>query len=494
MNDNAGEQSLQKTPKLIKGRLNRPDQNWCSSSRGSAPVLQERAPVESAREFVRHVFARGEAPCLIYYRGGFYEWLGSHYEECDAAHLRAKLYKFLDGALTSKGEPFNPNPHKVNQILDALQSAVEQNAKRNAAFWIAPGGNNPDHLIACGNGLLDIETQQLLPLNPAFFNVNCLPFNYDRNAPTSPKTWMTFLRQLYPGDEDGKQARFTLQEIFGLMLTPDTRHQKIFMIVGPKRSGKGTIARVLTALLGKDNVCCPTLAGLSSHFGLSPLIDKRAAIISDARLGPQTNAHVVAERLLSISGEDALTIDRKYREPWTGRLHTRFLILTNELPRIADSSGALASRFVLLTMSNSFYGKEDLDLIDKLLLELSGILNWSLVGLKRLRERGRFEMPQSSRDAIQQLEDLGSPVSAFLRDWCEIGKEARITVRELYDAYIKWSKLEGHKTKSNAMFGRDLRAIAPLIRVRGRAPDRFYEGIALSKQSQQPYEEKWRSR
>src|SRR5262249_8813472 len=148
--------------------------------------------------------------------------------------------------------------------------------------------------------------------------------------------------------------------------------QKIFLIVGPKRSGKGTIGRVLTALLGKDNTANPTLAGLSSHFGLSPLINKRAAIISDARLGPQTNAHTVAERLLSISGEDALTIDRKYREPWTGRLGVRFLILTNELPRITDASGALASRFVVLTLRETFYGREDLALTDKLLKELPG--------------------------------------------------------------------------------------------------------------------------
>jgi hypothetical protein len=32
-------------------------------------------------------------------------------------------------------------------------------------------------------------------------------------------------------------------------------------------------------------------------------------------------------------------------------LATRFMIMTNELPRIADASGALASRFIVLTLS-----------------------------------------------------------------------------------------------------------------------------------------------
>ena len=72
-----------------------------------------------------------------------------------------------------------------------------------------------------------------------------------------------------------------------------------------------------------------------------------------------SNDSVITERLLSISGEDSLTVDRKYREPWTGKLPSRFLILSNELPRLTDSSGALASRFVMLTMVTSFYGRED---------------------------------------------------------------------------------------------------------------------------------------
>jgi len=57
---------------------------------------------------------------------------------------------------------------------------------------------------------------------------------------------------------------------------------------------------------------------------------------------------VPAERLLSITGEDGITIERKYLPAWMGRLQTRFVLLTNELPPIAGASGALASRFIVL--------------------------------------------------------------------------------------------------------------------------------------------------
>jgi putative DNA primase/helicase len=118
-----------------------------------------------------------------------------------------------------------------------------------------------------------------------------------------------FLTELFGQDH---QAITALQDWFGYMLSPDTSQHKIFFIVGPRRSGKGTIARVQTALVGRDSVANPTLASLQTNFGIAPLIGKPVAIITDARLGGRSDQAAITERLLSISGEDALTIDRKH--------------------------------------------------------------------------------------------------------------------------------------------------------------------------------------
>ena len=458
-------------------------------------VLPHDEPLVCAREFVNYAFKTADGRLsLQYYRGAFYRWIDTHYVEADGKDVRSKLYQFLDGAATYRDrtlQPFKPNSAKVNSILDALEAGVIQSRDNNAPFWLegATQRADPEKLIACRNGLLDIVTRELQPHTPMLFSVNALPYAFDPNAPTYPKLWMEFLQQLWPDNYDGKQSRFALQEFFGLMLTPNTRFQKIFLVVGPKRSGKGTIARILTALLGKDNVANPTLASLSTQFGLAPLIDKRVAIISDARLGPQTNAHTVAERLLSISGEDGLTIDRKYRDAWTGRLGARFLILSNELPGIADASGALPSRFVVLVLSESFYGHEDLELTDKLMPELPGILNWSLRGLDRLRERGHFKMPRASVEVIRQLEDLASPEGAFIREWCLLGPNEKIGVKVLFSAFKQWCEQEGHKIGSSVMFGRNLRAVVPQLKVQGRNPKRSYVGINLSEYGGEKYDD-----
>jgi putative DNA primase/helicase len=196
------------------------------------------------------------------------------------------------------------------------------------------------------------------------------------------------------------------------------------------------------------------------------MIGKPLAIISDARLSGRADQHVIAERLLSITGEDLQTIDRKYRESWTGTLPTRFLILTNELPRIADSSGALASRFIVLTLTQSFLGREDHGLTDRLLVELPGILNWAIEGWERLRDRGRFIQPASSAEAMQDLEDLGSPIGAFVRERCTLGAGKTVQCSTLFDAWKTWCEDQGRDHPGTAQtFGRDLRAVVPGIRV-----------------------------
>ena len=138
--------------------------------------------------------------------------------------------------------------------------------------------------------------------------------------------------------------------------------------------------------------------------------ESASPIISDARLGRLADQAAIAERLLSITGQDAISADRKNKETWTGHLQTRFLVLSNEIPRLADSSGALASRFIVLLLENSFYGREDKQLTEKLFEELPDILKWSIDGWKRLANRQYFKQPESANDAVEQLEDLGSPI------------------------------------------------------------------------------------
>jgi putative DNA primase/helicase len=415
------------------------------------------------------------------------EWRDNRYVELEDNAVKKTLQAWLHDALRyvvnrRTGEleltDYQSNPATVKAALESIKAFVHLSATTACPSWLGDdaGLPLPNEIVACRSVLLHLPTLRRLPPTPRFFTTCALDFDPDPQAAV-PTEWHTFLHQLFDGDIESLDL---LQEWFGYCLTGDTSQQKMLLIVGPKRSGKGTLARVLAKLIGAGNVSGPTTSSLAGPFGLQPLIGKSLAIVSDARFHGENIATVV-ERLLCISGEDMLTIDRKNLTSVTLKLPTRFLFLTNEFPRLTDSSGALAGRFVILRLTESFYGKEDTRLTERLLGELPGILNWAVEGWQRLHERGHFVVPASVRDVVDEIEDLSSPVAAFVREECVVGAGYRVPVDEIYEAWKGWCETEGRQAVTTRQtFGRDLAAaVVGISRRRGTGMRPFYEGLSL---------------
>jgi putative DNA primase/helicase len=415
-------------------------------------------PMPVARQLLEENHTTDKCTTLRYWRSGWNEWNGTVWAEAEKKAVERWAYERLEHAVYSgeddRLKKWKPNRRKIGDLLDALAAITHLPETVHPPTWLGRETFPADEAVMCANGILHVPTRTLHALTPWYFSQVAVPFSYDPDAP-DPELWLRFLGQLWPGDRDCIDA---LQEWFGYVLSGRTDLHKI----GPTRSGKGTIARVLSALVGTANVASPTLASMQTNFGLSPLIGKPLAIIGDARLG-DSGSHQVVERLLMLSGEDMLTVDRKYKDPWTGKLPSRILIISNELPQLGDASGAIAARFIVLTMTRSFLGKENHALTDQLLEELPGILRWSLDGFDRLMKNDRFTVPQASSDAVLALQDLVSPVSAFKRDECQDGGE--VACKQLYAVYREWCDENGHKPRSEQGFGKDLRSVFPALRV-----------------------------
>ncbi|MDX3522331.1 phage/plasmid primase, P4 family [Streptomyces scabiei] len=424
------------------------------------------------------------------WRASWMRWNGTCWREVDDDQVRKAMYERLEHAVyqvpAKDGETeerdWAPTKPKISNLLDALGSIVLLPTDTDTPAWIDDHGDTgQDHgpIVACQNGLLRIRDRALMPHTPEFFNNVSIPYAYDPTA-TAP-TWDSFLAQLWPDDPDSVSA---LQEWFGYVISGRTDQQKILLMVGPTRSGKGTIARVLKALVGKENLAGPTLAGLGTNFGLSTLIGKPLGVISDARLSGNDNTQVV-ERLLTISGEDTIDIDRKYRQPWTGKLPTRLVILSNELPHFGDSSGVIANRFILLNTRLSWLGKEDPTLTDRLIAEVPGIINWALEGLARLQRTGRITEPASSREAVTTMRDTASPTSAFVRERCTTGPTCSVPVEALWAVWRDWAEDNGVKPGTKQVFGRNLLSVVPQLN-RTRPRDAYgrqvvtYNGITVN--------------
>jgi putative DNA primase/helicase len=452
-------------------------------------ILDRENPLSIVRSFLNsewEYWLNGER-MLQHYQGVFFGYTGVCYQTLDHQEIRSRLYGFLDRAFvvveTKKGEylktPFRPTKHDVDDVLDALKAEANLSTSLVLPAWLNEEPELPiNEVLICQNGLLHLPTRERYPSTPQLFAPHALPVEFSPNAP-KPERWHQFLSEVWPNDQ---RSIDTLQEWFGYLLTPDTRQQKIALLVGPKRSGKGTIARIIKALFGESGYCSPTLESLSQQFGLANLVGKSVAVVSDARLR-RSDTSTVAERLLSISGEDSQSVPRKYLPDWNGKLAIRFMILTNELPNIADAAGALASRYLVLRLINSFFGKEDPQLTDALLRELPGILNWAVAGWERLHHRGHFVQPKSARELIQELEELGSPILSFIRERCKVGAGHSVSVDSLFRAWKNWCESNGQHEGDKQSFGRDLRAAVPGLKTTqprvDRKQTRTYQGIRL---------------
>lgn len=445
------------------------------------------SPMDTAALFQQHLPEDGK---VLFWRGEFYIWNGCRYAVRDNIYLHQKLYRFLQQCMTTKPNPrtgdsevvaFSPKKSHIEDVMHALRAVCFIDLPEPPS-WIneQEGDPSPSDLVAFRNGFLDLKTRALLPSTPRLFVINALDFDYAPTAP-APVEWTRFLASLWPTDAQSIEA---LADVFGYMLTDDTSQQKMFMFIGPPRSGKGTILRVLESLVGPSNRVSPSLAGLGTQFGLQPLVGKRVAMISDARLSGKTDQQPIVENLLRISGEDSLTIDRKYLGQWSGKLSARFIMASNETPSFTDASGALPNRFIMFKFTESFLGREDRGLTGRLLAELPGIVLWALDGLDRLRARGYLLAPASGADLSDEMREQSSPISAFIADKCVIDPATSILRQDLYASWKEWCTSQGMDHPGTmAAFGRRLSACVAGI---GRSQPRddgtrmnLYTGIRL---------------
>lgn len=457
--------------------------------RSRAPVAENLEPMRLAESFRRTCFESASLPLLIRYARAWWRYDGKRFIEHDDESLVRDIVKFLDDVVVEKRdkegnvrrERVTASTKRVNEVRLALTAVMPIIA--DAPQWTQPRDDDtaPGQLLSCLNGMLELKQRRLTPPTPRFFSNTSIGTTWEPKTP-EPRAWFEFLHSLWGDDHESIRA---LQQMFGYLLTPDTSQQKLFALVGPKRSGKSTIGRVLTALLGAESVVSPTLASLERPFGMQPLVGRSVAIIGDARLGGRADQQQVVERLLSISGEDPMLVDRKNRDPINVRFRVRVVLISNELPRLYDTSGAIASRFVILQTTRSFIGEEDLEIEKRLLAELPGIFRWAVDGYDDLHEQGRFTVPQASQQAIEELEALSSPITVFLVDVCVVGPLEEVTRDDIWAAWKKWCEANGREPGNNQNFGRDLRTAIPTLGTeqRKRADGkrtRYYKGVGLA--------------
>ncbi len=238
--------------------------------------------------------------------------------------------------------------------------------------------NEAEGLLPMLNGVLDLETRKLLPHSPSNRLTWCLPIEYNPLARCEPiQQW---LLTMCGGDRNLVQLMRAY--LLGIV-TGRTDWQKYLELIGPGGTGKSTLTRLATALVGQENVHTTTLHKLEkSKFETASIAGKRLVLINDSEryAGDVT-------KLKNLTGQDTLPYEVKFKQSKGGFTPDALVIVsTNEVIQSSDYTSGLARRRISVPMLNQIKSVRQKNLIEhkngqmrgEFLPYIPGLLNWVL--------------------------------------------------------------------------------------------------------------------
>lgn len=293
------------------------------------------------------------------------------------------------------------------------------------------------------NGVLDLNNMELLEHSPKYIFLSRMPVKYDPEAQCP--VWEKFLRTTLPT----KYIK-TLQEFIGYCLIPDTRFQKALLLYGKGANGKSIVVNTILSLFGEDYSSSIPLDRISrNQFATSQLIGKLVNASSET----VSYSGAELDMFKAIVAGDAITVEQKYEPSKMVKLASRLIFASNHMIRSGDDTDGNYRRWIIIPFEKQFKGENaDLFLQDKINKELTGVLNWAIVGLKRLYKNGRFT--DDSKEMVERMKRYNDSVIRFVYENFDITGESkhRYTARQLYEMYKHWADMENVKAVAGQTF------------------------------------------
>lgn len=341
------------------------------------------------------------------------------------------------------------NKSRVDAALSMIRS--------EPGFTVIASELNIDHhMINVENGILDLETGELQPHDPARKMTQVMGAAYDPEA-TCPQ-FEGFMERVLP-DPD---MRTYAQRALGYSLLGDADQRSLFLICGPSGTGKSTLMSTMELIFRDYGVSAPpgTLraAGRDSSNpsnDLHTLRGKRFVSTSE------TNEHTAynEDLIKRLTGRDRIQSRRLYQDFQDWSPVCTIWLATNHPPRFSSDDDAIWRRAKIVPFTTVLLGEGQIpDYAHNVLAgERDGILNWLLAGLSDYRRFGLGE-PEAVQEAAREIRTQSDPVSRFLDDRVTDGVLARgdaeyqMRSSELYAMYAEWARQTGERPLGSRRF------------------------------------------
>lgn len=437
---------------------------------------EQPGPEVYAEEFLKKVWTNQDGCRMLHcLHGELLAYNGQVYEPVQESQFLLDVTKWLQSATK------HVTGCLASNVLLNVKAMCQLPADTSLPSWLADDWDMGRNVAAFENGLVSLCTAMdgcpvIASHTPVYLNTQLLPFAF--NAQAQCPQWTRFLNETFAGDQ---QRIRRLQEWFGSHLDLDLRLEKFGLFVGDGANGKSVVLRVLTEMLGKQNVVAIPLDRLGERFQCGRLRGKTANIVGDLE-----DTDKAAEGILKmlVSGE-SVPGEFKNKDPFTFVPRARHTFATNAFPRFRDRTNGLWRRLLLFVFDQTVAeAQQDIGLAEKIVQqELPGVFNWALEGARRLREKPIFTASRVCDQAFEQYREQCNPVATFVAEYCQMNPGVSVPKAHMYEAYEGFCRNNGYKPLASAKFGTELRRVVPSIRnirpsVAGRRVT-TYEGIGL---------------
>lgn len=350
-------------------------------------------------------------------------WVGAHWKPLPVEEVESLAWGYLRENFPEKATPRVASSCAVAALHECMH-LPEISLKnvvlplRNATLELVESESISETILVTRKASRDDGLTYVL---------NC---SYDETK--TCKEFDKFLLEVLP-DED---VRNYVQEYIGYTLLPDCRYQRAQFWLGGGANGKSTLAEIVGAL--HDKPAAMQLDQLDG-FNLIGLLGASLVYVDE------TPTRINEQKLKALISGGLVQIDRKYREPLSWRSTAKWIVCGNSLPSISDQTEGFWRRFPVIPFNAHFPDSKQDPLLAKRIIntELAGILNWSLTGLIRLLNRGRFgELPLAVAMAINSgKQETNSVLGWWMsNDYHKVDDSACVEKDEIYGDYHEWCK------------------------------------------------------
>ena len=348
-----------------------------------------------------------------------------------------KLRQIVADALSDPvhGEVTWAKDSYINEVLSALKRRNSSIDKHFSDFDIGHHARSLDQYIIANNGMVDWRNGDLVPWDPTYRTTIKLDVEFDPDA-TCPR-FEKYLRDWLPDQE----IRMFIQEYLGYCLLPQVTYRKALFLYGTGRNGKSMLVEFIQNFFG-TNASHLSYDNLTQRFQTSKLKDKLVNIHDDTTVSFTKDTGM----LKNLINGGTIIAEDKGKNPYELTCTAKFIYSAQEKPKTADHSDAWYGRWAFIEFPNQFRvsHKAKMEIETALHEERSGIFNWMIKGLKRLRENDAFTEGAQLRAYTQSYKEENDNVMMFLAAVAEVELEPEKTYKvrcaTLYDLYVAWSE------------------------------------------------------